>query len=137
MKPQSQIEISAQVWEYQACGGRDPKSCGCNSTAIMVALREAAEKHAAHKEVDRQYQRRKRAASTDAPVKNTKESGNGTVVSDEKPKLNAIGKPLSPRFDPNYKMRHRVGSGSSPISPRPRNCNSERIRQSSHDSLTF
>jgi hypothetical protein len=108
MKLNSQIEISAQVWECTSCGGRDPKSCSCNSTAIMVKLREAAEKHAAHKEVDRQYQRRKRAASTDAPVENTKESGN------EKPKLNAAGKPYSESFDPNYKMRHRVGSGSSP-----------------------
>jgi len=75
--PSTQIEISAQAWECQACGGRDPKSCSCNSTAIMVALREAADKHAAHKEADRQYQRRKRAASTDAPVEKTKESGNG------------------------------------------------------------
>jgi hypothetical protein len=85
MKPQSQIEISAQVWECTSCGGRDPKSCGCNSTAIMVALREAADKHANRKEIERQRIRRKRADVGNADVENTKESDNGSAV--EKPGL--------------------------------------------------
>jgi hypothetical protein len=80
IKPSTQIEISAQVWECQACGGRDSKSCSCNSTAIMVALRSDAAKYADQKEAARQKKARQRAASRDTSVENTKESDNGSVV---------------------------------------------------------
>jgi hypothetical protein len=73
MMPQTQIEISAQAWECTACGGRDAKSCSCNSTAIMVALRNAADKHADRNERERQRLREKRAAVGNAPVDNVKE----------------------------------------------------------------
>jgi hypothetical protein len=79
MKPQSQIEISAQAWECTSCGGRDPKSCSCNSTAIMVALREAAEKHATRNEAQRKLMRERRALAN-APVENIKESGGEVKV---------------------------------------------------------
>jgi hypothetical protein len=46
-----QIVHSAQVWVCNDCGGHDPKSCGCNSTAHM-------EKMAAKKEANRQAARR-------------------------------------------------------------------------------
>jgi hypothetical protein len=76
----AQIVQSAQAWECTSCGGRDPKSCSCNSTAIMVALREAAEKHEARREADRQRKRRDREMSADADVGNVEE-----LAADEQP----------------------------------------------------
>src|SRR5262245_34751638 len=45
MRPQTQIEISAQVWVCDACGSQDHKSCGCNSPAHMERLLEQKERH--------------------------------------------------------------------------------------------
>jgi hypothetical protein len=53
MSGQTQIEISAQVWVCDACGGQDNKSCGCNSTAHQEEL-------AAKREDARQRKRRSR-----------------------------------------------------------------------------
>src|SRR5262245_51974889 len=53
MRPQTQIEISAQVWVCDACGSHDHKSCGCNSPAHMEKVLEKRAK-------DRERQRRHR-----------------------------------------------------------------------------
>jgi ribosomal protein S8E len=66
----SQIEISAQVWVCDACGVTDHKSCSCRATAHSEELKKK-------KEQDRQRAKayRNRAASRDADIENTKESG--------------------------------------------------------------
>ena len=112
MKPllNSQIGISAQVWVCDACGGTDHKSCSCRATAHSEELKKK-------KEQDRQRAKayRDRAASRDADIENTKESGNGHGNGRSgEPKLNAVGKPYSESYDPNYKMRHRVALAPIP-----------------------
>jgi hypothetical protein len=68
MKPLNQIEISAQVWVCDSCGGTDHKSCSCRATAHSEELKKK-------KEQDRQRAKayRDRAASRDADIKNIEE----------------------------------------------------------------
>jgi hypothetical protein len=70
MKLTSQIEISAQVWVCDSCGVTDHKSCSCRATAHSEELKKK-------KEQDRQRAKayRDRAASRDADIESTKESG--------------------------------------------------------------
>jgi hypothetical protein len=110
MKPSTQIEISAQVWVCDSCGGTDRKSCSCRATAHSEELKKK-------KEQDRQRAKayRDRAASHDADIENTEEPGKGHC--NGRSGKNAVGKPYSESHDPNYKLRHTPPSISRLYAP--------------------
>lgn len=71
----AQIVQSAQVWVCDTCGGHDNKSCGCNSSAHMEAMKAAAAKHADRNERERQRIKAKRAAAVgNADIENIEQS---------------------------------------------------------------
>lgn len=59
----TQIEISTQDWVCNGCGGRDHKSCSCNSTAHAE---DAAAKRQAHRIAARASKQRKAQQNQDS-----------------------------------------------------------------------
>ena len=108
MKPSTQIEISAQVWVCDACGGHDRKSCGCANAKASASIEERARKTVETLERRDREKKNKQNQCSDPRVENTEESGNGHDNGSAVPKLNAVGKPYGASYDPNYKIKHKV-----------------------------
>jgi hypothetical protein len=84
-KPEARFACSA-------CGA--DRGCDCNAPAVE----KLAKKQEQGRQASKAYRERQKTPSYDAPVDNVEEIGK---------RLNAVGKPFSPQYDPNYKMRGR------------------------------
>ena len=113
---------------------KQPSHLGCDH-AVVEFKADLREKLRQANRASREKAKEIKARDNIAPVENTKESDSGSAVV-EKPKLNAVGKPCSESYDPNYKVRHRVGNGASPSGGAlNQHALNARIQPSSHDSL--
>jgi hypothetical protein len=112
----SEQYISAQIWICDGCGGHDPKSCSCAAATATSREIQAAKREASRQRMIRSREKAKENnahVARNTPVENTHKKSLG---------LNAIGKPYSESYDPNYRVRHRPPSRErlyAPLKPAP------------------
>jgi hypothetical protein len=121
MSAQTQIQISAQVWVCDACGGQDNKSCGCNSTAHQEEL--AAKREDARQRKIRSRKKAKQnqqSCHSDADIENIEGNAGDPEASAEAMKAQLAASMTIPARSPNAcGARRTKGTEPSPTWSRP------------------
>jgi hypothetical protein len=112
MKPPSQIERPAP--RLQICPVcKQPTHLGCDHAVVEFKADLREKQRQANRASYEKKSKENKEGRNPTDVENTRESGNGSEV----PKLNAVGKPYSESYNPNYKPKHTPPSISRLYAP--------------------